>query len=877
MIHGKNIARSSEQLVFHLLLTGMIGGFLTLFSYGQSAGELPLRWQEGNIEFLKGHQSEQLQSQTDFYQYSRERDEEFSECLREPWHDYFILPALTGESRSGAISQPVYNYSTFDNTSPVRLPFSEVVGLNDAEIDQIRSVPLIRKPESDLFSAVRGTFLFYGQQINLSYDKLLILSANGEVSENSISGFWNIFSRSSSNHLVDQLIDYRDLLGLGDWGYFQLVKAASNHIFSDSPWRSDQLAWALMIRSGFDVKLAFNQNSTSILFPSHNSIFNRQFVMIGQKRYYLDREMKGELLVTSQHRFPDTEGMIDLRFHKSLNFKGKLSVRRYTVQWKDKKYGFVLQYNPDVIRFYADYPGCDPSVYFGAPVSATLKEDVLRQFYPLLSKFNTTEAAAFLQQYVQRDIDYYLGNIPGGMASGRFAEEVIASKSGDDRGKAVLFSWLVRTLLKLPVMGVQFPGYYSTAVCYPVQLEGDSYFWRDQQYVITDPTFSMAPIGVIMPEFKDLSASLIDFPGAALTAEKKRDLWILAGKMGGRRGGTSQDVIFDRQGRALIAGCFADKRSCHPFVACFSANNSLQWIRKFEGDGKATAFAITKANDDEVYIAGSFSGRIITDGKTIQSEPKRRDLFFAQLNQHGELIWIRRAPTDSIVKERTLPFLVNFDRTGDHINLHWLNDDQRNVKTGFGVLTERGLCFIGSGDLLFGNDDSSGRQTHQDFNSGMTQINGFLNRIHCHPKVAVLTGVLRWLQKPGNQVTGSQIQTLLIRRNPSFPAQYPQTFQAIGRIAMLGNENGTVTVTTSDYKSILMNSLRIGNGARFIIKIHGNNDLAVEAISGINYLVNPLIRSLNSLLIDSSGGNMIIDYDHDHTLKTISPEPGQLF
>jgi hypothetical protein len=44
-------------------------------------------------------------------------------------------------------------------------------------------------------------------------------------------------------------------------------------------------------------------------------------------------------------------------------------------------------------------------------------------------------------------------------------------------------------------------------------------------------------------------------------------------------------------------------------------------------------------------------------------------------------------------------------------------------------------------------------------------------------------------------------------------------------------------------------------------------------ISGFKCFVNPLTFSLNGLLIDNSSGNMVIDYDHDHTLKTVSIRP----
>jgi hypothetical protein len=861
------------RLSFRLYLIGVITGLVCQFSYGQSGNDFSQLWQESKIGYLKGQHQNDLLSRADFYNYARIRDEEFSECLKESWRDYSILPGILEEPHSTAFLQPVFNYSTLDITSPVKLPFSGVIGSPGAGIVPIRMIPRIRKPESEVFTPIKKTFLFYGQQINLCFDRLLLLCTTASVSEDSVSVFWESFSRTNSNGLVDQLMDYRDLLGLGDWGYFLLVKAVSNHLFADNRWRSDQLAWALMIRSGFDVRLAFNQNSTTLLFPSENTIYSRQFVEIGQKRYYLDREMNSQLLVTCPNPFPDTGGMIDLKFYKSLNFTGKLSVQKFATHWNNQKYEFSLRFNPDIIRFCNDYPHTDSSIYFEAPVSSAFKEDVLRQLYPLLSKITKTGAASFLQQFVQREFKYFHEYKKDEMVSGRFAEEVIASKSGDDRGKSVLFSWLVHSLLHLPVVGVQLPGYYTTAIGYSETLEGDAYSYKQKEYIITDPTFLNAPIGMMIPEFSGLTARLIDLSGSGFSPNNIEEIWKQAGTMGAKRGGASQDLCFDRQGRALITGYFADKRSGHPFVASISEGNSLHWVRKFEGEGKASAFAITELNDNEIYIAGSFSGKITMDGKTLESRPDQRELFFAQLNQNGELIWMKSAGNDSVTKGGQLPVLLNFDRTGDHIFVRRLNEDNRNVKTGFCGVSELGLYFTCAGNFSPAKIASSKIAGKTDSAAEMLKTGNFLKRINCHPKVTGIIMVLRWLQQEGKAVTGNQIQKLMTSTNPSFSTNHPLLFQALGRIASLKNENGIVTVKTIDYKSFTINPLRFEDGARFIISVLGNNDLAVNMISGFKCFVNPLTFSLNGLLIDNSSGNMVIDYDHDHTLKTVSIRP----
>ena len=848
-------------------------GVVDLSSFGKLPNNSQQILQDYQGDYLTTHSPGKLITPSDFYNYARIRDEKFSETLKEPWHDYSIFPALPEESGRIKIKLPVFDKSSLENSSPVSLPFNGIVGLPDPGEGHVKMIPRIRKPESDNYTALKGNFLFYGQQIAIHYDKLLALSTTASVSEDSIAGFWNAFSRSNSNHLVDQLMDYRDILGLGDWGYFLLVKATSDCIFPDNRLSADQMTWALMIRSGFDVRLAFNQSITTVLFPSKNTIYARQSVVIGQQRFYLDRQMKSLLLVACPNPFPDNHGIIDLRFYKSLNFHGKLTVQKFVMIWEKKKYEFTLRINPDEVRFLTKYPRTDPAVYFRAPVSNPLKEDLLRQFYPVLSKFNKAEATAFLLKFVRQEFEYFSAESKDGRSPDPFAEELIASRSGDDLGKAVLFSLLTRTLLELPVVWVQFPGYFSTAVCFSNQLDGDAYFWKRCKYILADPTFQNAPIGVLMPELSGLTPLLIELPGQGSQPNNSTEIWKLAYKMGARRGGASQDIIFDRQGRAFITGYFTGKRSNNPFVACFSEGNSLQWIRRFEGEGHAAAFAITKVNEGEIYIAGSFSGKLEMDGKILQTSPEKRGLFLAQFNQGGELIWMKPVPIDSTLQDRPLTYLVKFDRSGNEILIQWKNEDLRNIKNGFSQVNETGLTLTGSGNFSSSKIHTSSTPGKNVNINELIMGSKQLKNVRCNPKVETLLQILKLLQRAGNEVTGSQIQTFINHNNPLFATVYPSMFNFYGRIALLKNENGIISLKTNDFKSLVFNNLRIENGARFMITECDNGDAFIDVISGFQNIVNPVLLPLNSVLIDFSAGNLVIDYDEDHTLKTVWLEP----
>jgi hypothetical protein len=209
--------------------------------------------------------------------------------------------------------------------------------------------------------------------------------------------------------------------------------------------------------------------------------------------------------------------------------------------------------------------------------------------------------------------------------------------------------------------------------------------------------------------------------------------------------------------------------------------------------------------------------------------------------------------------------LIQFNRTGDDMSMLLFNEDRRNVKSGFGSVSGAGLYFSGF------------RQLPSKFFPSMSDISGSLFKEYkisagnkCHPDAAGIVTILNRLQKPGMEITGNEIKSLITMANPSFSVDHPSLFKTLMRIRVLKNENGIVSLETIDNKQFIFGSLRLDNGARFNISVFDNNDISVGIISGFKMALNRLPFYLNNLLIDYSSGKLVIDYDHDHTLKTVS-------
>ena len=73
----------------------------------------------------------------------------------------------------------------------------------------------------------------------------------------------------------------------------------------------------------------------------------------------------------------------------------------------------------------------------------------------------------------------------------------------------MLFAYLVRNLLGLKVIGLDYPGHIATAVRFSTPIEGDFVEYDGNQYLICDATYVNANIGQSMEKYKGVQPKVI--------------------------------------------------------------------------------------------------------------------------------------------------------------------------------------------------------------------------------------------------------------------------------------------------------------------------------------------------------------------------------
>ena len=89
---------------------------------------------------------------------------------------------------------------------------------------------------------------------------------------------------------------------------------------------------------------------------------------------------------------------------------------------------------------------------------------------------------------------------------------MIAYPFCDCEDRAVFFACLVRHLTGVEVIGLHYPGHMATAVCFgELNVPGDTFTVKGKKYVVCDPTYINASIGMTMPQFRAVKPEIVEY------------------------------------------------------------------------------------------------------------------------------------------------------------------------------------------------------------------------------------------------------------------------------------------------------------------------------------------------------------------------------
>lgn len=355
------------------------------------------------------------------------------------------------------------------------------------------------------------SFSFYG--ISCSVDNSLknTLSLRS-IEEKDISKGWETLSKANYKALINNCIEIKNTCELNDWGYLLLSKQVAEILCGKSQKNEIALMQMFILcQSGYKAKVARAGNNLILLYSTDNTIYGTSFIRLQGVVYYMFnyKSNKNEPIYTYNKDFANSTRLVNMNISASQMFSGE--TKKKVLNAKGYPISFQSSVNTGLVSFYNDYPQCDFSVYVTAPVSNEVQESVLPPLRKAIEGKSETEAANILLNFVQTAFEYQTDDEQFGYEKPFFVEELFYYPYSDCEDRAVLYSYLVRTLTGLDVVLLDYPEHIATAVRFNTEVSGDYVKVDGRKYTICDPTYIGSSIGQAMPSFKNVPVKVLKY------------------------------------------------------------------------------------------------------------------------------------------------------------------------------------------------------------------------------------------------------------------------------------------------------------------------------------------------------------------------------
>ncbi len=464
-------------------------------------------YDEYRKEYVKQMKQYVHNRQKSYDAYRDSLNREFVEYMRKAW----VKHEPKAPKPIPIPNKPVAPIVKAPDTPPTHPFGKEIKPMNIIEPTiEIPTPGIVRPKLQPIKSDAKFKFNYYGTTCSLPLDNTHRFTLSG-TNENAVADAWLILSQNHYRDIISECLLWKDFHNMCDWGYVEFVEQACNSFFgAERTNESCLMQMFILTQSGYMVRIARIDNKLSLLLPSEAEIFQYPYLEINGYRYYIYNKEKSNSCYLLDYSFPK-EKTISLYIQQEQLFAYSATKERRLTSDRYKEASVTITENKNLIDFLASYPLSNTmTIYTECKLSSKAQE----QLYPPLRKAiegkSEGEAADILLNFVQTAFEYKTDGEFFGIEKPQFADETLFYPYCDCEDRSILYSLLIRDLLGLDVVLLDYPGHIATAVKFNDRtITGDYYTIDGEKYFVCDPTYINAGIGTIMPQYKNTQTSII--------------------------------------------------------------------------------------------------------------------------------------------------------------------------------------------------------------------------------------------------------------------------------------------------------------------------------------------------------------------------------
>lgn len=437
--------------------------------------------------------------------FRKKANEEYARFMADPWSAFELQP-LVPIPVEPKPPQP-FEVNPDDKPLPSKDPivFDLQPQPDNPYKQPVPFEPIVPNPSPDV---PLNYITFYGTDLAFHFD-LTYLPKLKDLSEKSVSDFWYELSDDYFDNLVVECLNYRDERNFCDWAYFLMTRQLANAYFGQTN-EAVVLHMYLLVQSGYQTRIALKGDRLHVLMGTEDFVYSYGFVTIDGKHYFVfDKNTGCGSFLIYNHAFPSERMMSFIPKQPKLEIE-KTAPRQMGSKWLKIETNVVL--NQNLIDFFNDYPVSRNWTYYSIVSLSDMAKDSL---YPAMRKAiagkSQSEAANILISFVQFGFKYATDQDQFGYERPLFPDESLFYPFNDCEDRSIFYACLVRELLGLDVVLLDYPGHLATAVCFKEKVEGDYLMLDGKRYVVCDPTYIGADIGMCMPQFISTTPLVVRF------------------------------------------------------------------------------------------------------------------------------------------------------------------------------------------------------------------------------------------------------------------------------------------------------------------------------------------------------------------------------
>lgn len=373
-----------------------------------------------------------------------------------------------------------------------------------------KEVPAPKPETSPLYSGGEGrmTISFGGVQYHVSNTLKGAITLASVKEKDVASSFEKLYLSDYKPLLADLTTLRKKDLG-NDWALYLFIKQVSEKLVGKN--ESIVLRQFLLNNLGYRARTARNANTNELhlLVAPSVQLYGCIYVDESNAKFYDVESKNPYALYMCPKEAPSAKKTIDMSQAVMPVLKGERKASVHTA--KKSSVTVSTSVSKQMADYYNRIPQCDYSVYVNASVDKEVVEPLLSSLRMAIQGKSEREAANILLDFCQNAFEYATDPQQFGYEKPFFVEELFYYPYCDCEDRSILYRYLVKNLLGLDVVLLDYPNHIATAVRFNTEIKGDYVSVGGAKYLVCDPTYIGASIGMAMPQFKSVAANVLRY------------------------------------------------------------------------------------------------------------------------------------------------------------------------------------------------------------------------------------------------------------------------------------------------------------------------------------------------------------------------------